>query len=337
MRRAIVFVASTISITALVAACSQSQGGSDGVEGFSNGDTVTIVVPADPGGGYDTEARLLQPKLQEALSEQTGVNVNVRIENAPGADGRIGAQRVYDARAGEDLVWYYFTNTLVGSYIDDGDKADYEPSEFKPLAVWGYGPSAIALPDSAALPERTIEDLSARSQNESLLVGSTGLDREIKILEKGLQDGGLPFDTSIVEADGTSTMIGLLLRNDIQLAYSTGAGLAPFVEAEAKLEFLASMACEPDPALPDVPTIVELDWPNAGEICENVTSPRTFLGAPTLSDTKVQDLVEAFETVLSDPEFQSEAADKGQYVDAGGPDAALDAITSKMELYEQLG
>src|SRR5690606_19922430 len=113
--------------------------------------------------------------------------------------------------------------------------------------------------------ERTLEELSERSTDQSLLIGSTGLHREIAILAGGLTDAGAPFDFDIVESEGTSDMIAMLLRGDVELAYTTGSGLRPFVDEEPDLEFLASMACDTDPSLPGVPTIVDLGWPNAEE------------------------------------------------------------------------
>jgi tripartite-type tricarboxylate transporter receptor subunit TctC len=52
---------------------------------------ITLVVPSPPGGGTDTQARILAPKLSEILGK------TVVIENRPGASGNIGAQVVSKA------------------------------------------------------------------------------------------------------------------------------------------------------------------------------------------------------------------------------------------------
>ena len=52
---------------------------------------ITLIVPSPPGGGTDTQARILAPKLGEILGK------TVVIENRPGASGNIGAQAVSKA------------------------------------------------------------------------------------------------------------------------------------------------------------------------------------------------------------------------------------------------
>ena len=52
---------------------------------------IRIVVPYTPGGGADTTARLIAPKLQDALGQ------TVVIDNKPGAGGTIGDDAVAKA------------------------------------------------------------------------------------------------------------------------------------------------------------------------------------------------------------------------------------------------
>ncbi len=52
---------------------------------------ITLIVPSPPGGGTDTQARILAPKLSQLLGK------TVVIENRPGASGNIGAQAVSKA------------------------------------------------------------------------------------------------------------------------------------------------------------------------------------------------------------------------------------------------
>ena len=54
--------------------------------------TITYVVPSPPGGGTDTQARILAPTLSKILGQ------TIVIENRPGASGNIGAHAVAVAK-----------------------------------------------------------------------------------------------------------------------------------------------------------------------------------------------------------------------------------------------
>src|SRR5690606_25929147 len=50
---------------------------------YRNGDTIEIVVPFSPGGGFDTYTRLFAPYFERVLREMTDLNLNVIVRNVP--------------------------------------------------------------------------------------------------------------------------------------------------------------------------------------------------------------------------------------------------------------
>jgi len=305
-------------------------------EPFENGNNVIIIVPTAAGGGFDTEARLLQPYLQDALRAVTQTNVSVRVENHPGGENRIGATMVYNSAARDNMVWYYFTNILTAAELRDGSAATYRSAEFIPLAAWGDGPSAFVVRKSLELPARTLEGMAQLSQQRPILLGDVGLTAETVVMAGVMADNGIPINFDFVATNGTSDAVALLLRGDIDAVYTTGGGIRRFVEENPnELEFIVSTACSPDPTTPGIPTVVEAGVPGADLICASQTVPRVFLGAPSMSIAKSRALSQALLEVLEDPAFQQAAIDAGRFVAPGGPEVAAEAVSSKLGLLER--
>jgi len=74
------------AMTVAMLACAGMAQAQDGAE-FFNGKTVTYVVATEPGGGYDTNGRLVAEFMQKHLPGSTFV-----VRNMPGAGHIIGAQ-----------------------------------------------------------------------------------------------------------------------------------------------------------------------------------------------------------------------------------------------------
>src|SRR5918998_3541284 len=58
-----------------------------------DGETVSLVVPYEPGGGYDSYVRLLAPYLEE----RTGTTI--AVQNQPGAGGLLALNNLHTEKA----------------------------------------------------------------------------------------------------------------------------------------------------------------------------------------------------------------------------------------------
>jgi tripartite-type tricarboxylate transporter receptor subunit TctC len=89
---------------------------------------IKLVVPYSPGGGADTTARLIAPKLQEALGE------TVVIDNRPGAGGVIGDDAVAKATPdGHTLLIGAFAHAVNPSLLA---KMPFRtPDDFAPISL----------------------------------------------------------------------------------------------------------------------------------------------------------------------------------------------------------
>ena len=213
---------------------------------------VTIVVPFTPGTGADLIARIVQPKLAEALK------VAVIVENKPGASGAIGTQAVADARP--DGYTFLFTATSHGTVPAMRKKLPYDPAHgFEPVALTAT--SAMAFVVSPRLGVASFEDFvrHAKRAPGQLNYSSPG-DGSIQHLAMELVKIETGMDLVHVPYKGSAGAVTDLVGGEVQATVVALQTVAPFVKS-GRLQMLAVLSEERSPAFPDVPTMKELGHP----------------------------------------------------------------------------
>src|SRR6187455_834780 len=95
----------------------------------AGGKPITLVVSYAPGGGADLMARLIAPKMSEALGQ------TVIVENKPGGAGQIAG--AYVAKAAPDASSFAVVPSLYPKMPYDASKA------FTPIAVLALFPNVL--------------------------------------------------------------------------------------------------------------------------------------------------------------------------------------------------
>ena len=112
---------------------------------------VTVIVPFGAGGGVDATARLITPKLGEALKQ------SVVIENVAGAAGTIGTQRVARAPADGYTLLFAVASPLNVAPLVAPSAVRYDTfKDFAPIATIGVAP--FVLIGQSALTANIIAD-----------------------------------------------------------------------------------------------------------------------------------------------------------------------------------
>ena len=65
---------------------------------LKDGDTIRIIVPYSPGGGYDSQARLAAPFVEKEIQKAGMPNTKVIVENIRGGGGAIATAQVYASK-----------------------------------------------------------------------------------------------------------------------------------------------------------------------------------------------------------------------------------------------
>ena len=258
---------------------------------------IRLVVPYSPGGGADTTARFIQPKLQDALG------VTIVIDNRPGAGGMIGDEVVAKAAPdGGTLLLGAFAHA-VNPLIQP--KMPFKtPDDFAPVSLLTSVPELLVITPSN--PAKTVADLvaMAKAQPGKLFYASSGngsaqhLAAELFKLRTGTDIGHVPYK-------GGGLAVGDVAAGHIPFYFGNMSAALPQARA-GHVRALAVTSARRSPAAPDVPTMEE-----AG-VKDCVISEWNGILAPAGTPQPLVDRLSAeLAKIMRDPEIKAKFADLG--------------------------
>jgi tripartite-type tricarboxylate transporter receptor subunit TctC len=213
---------------------------------------VKLVISFAPGGVHDTLARVLQPRLTEALGQP------IVIENRPGAGGNIAAEAV--AKSAPDGYTFLVASEAIATneYLYRG--MAYDPyKDLAPVAKLADYPMAlIANPSVPADNVKELVDL-ARAKPGSLSYGSAGIGAsghlagELLNTAEGIQIVHVPYK-------GGAPALADLVAGRIQVMFLSVSLSAPQAK-QGKIKVLAVTGERRSDKLPGVPTTAEQGYP----------------------------------------------------------------------------
>jgi tripartite-type tricarboxylate transporter receptor subunit TctC len=210
---------------------------------------VHLVVPYAPGGPVDLSARLIAPKLQQALSQP------LVVENKPGAGGNIGADFVAkSAPDGYTLVIGAIATHAINPALYAS--LPYDPvRDFRHVALLVQVPNVLVV--NRDLPARSVAELVALAKRQpgkldfaSGATGSTGhLAGELFKQLTGTYMVHIPYK-------GSAPAVADLLAGRVHLMFDNLASALPNIQA-GKVRALAVTTVRRSSFLPELPTLDE--------------------------------------------------------------------------------
>jgi tripartite-type tricarboxylate transporter receptor subunit TctC len=252
------------------------------------GGPLHIVVGYAPGGATDRVARVVGDKLSRRLG------VPVVIDNKPGAGGRLAAQQVKLAPAGQNVLMVANPAVMVVAPLVFKDN-NYDPErDFVPVShVNDYD---FALSVSPTLPVRELSHLLAwmRANPAQANVGvpATGSLPHFFALMVGEK---ARVQTQVIGYRGSAPLLNDLLGGQVPIAIDTEDVAIPQHEA-GKLRILALSGEKRSPFAPTIPTFKE-----AG-LDLSATGWNTFFAPATMPRQKIERLAQAIREVMQDPD-----------------------------------
>jgi tripartite-type tricarboxylate transporter receptor subunit TctC len=208
-----------------------------------------IVVGYSPGGSTDRVARIVGEKLQARLG------VPVVIDNKPGAGGRLAAQQVKSARAGENVLMVGNPAVMVVAPLVFKDSG-YDPErDFVPVSLVNEYEFGLAV--GSAVPVRELPHLlawlRANPEKANFGVPATGSLPHFFALMMGERAG---VKAQVVGYKGSAPLMTDLIGGQIPVAFDTFETLLPQHEG-GKLRILAGSRATRSRFAPAIPTFKE--------------------------------------------------------------------------------
>lgn len=321
-------------LTALLLAACSGQGvetttsgeASDGGAASLEGKTIDLVVPYDPGGGYDTYARMLAPRLEQCL------NATVVVRNEPGAGGLLATSQTFVAPS--DALRTVLTNTVgaVSAQLAEAAGASYDASEFSWLGRISAEPNVLVVAADSRF--KTFGDILAAKQPVRFVATGPGSNEYVNstVLPEVY---GFPAET-VTGFEGSEEARAAVLSGDADAHILPLDSQIDAIEA-GDVKPLLVIGREPHKSLPDVPTVADFppeegQQPTLDALIDLVETGRSLAGPPKMDPARMATLREAVgcavrnKALLSEAEKQQRDIDplSGEQTDAA-VDEALDA------------
>ena len=264
------------------------------------------IIPFPPGGSGDVLARLLSPKLAEALGQQ------VIVDNRSGASGTIGTVAV--ARSAPD-GYTVLSNTL--PFVANPalhSKPPYDVlRDFEPIMLMVNQGSMIALHPS--VPVKNVRELIAlaKARPDQINYGTAGAGSNPHIAAE-LFSMLTGVTMTPVHFKGGGPVIIAIMSGEVSMSYLAIAGATQHV-ASGRMRAIAVTGAKRAFSMPEVPTVIESGVPGFEFsawhwLMAPKGTPRTIvntLNAKLKDVLRLQDIVlrtrhEEFEIMASTPE-----------------------------------
>jgi tripartite-type tricarboxylate transporter receptor subunit TctC len=267
---------------------------------------IRVVVPFVAGGAVDSMARLVSPKMSDALGQP------VLIDNRPGAGGNIGADAVAKAAPDGYTILLNTNGHAISPALYRKLPFDVE-KDFTPVSQ--LVATTLVLVSNPKLPAASVKELIAlaKSRPGGLNYGSTGVGNPLH-LSMELLKLSAAVDIVPVPYKGDAPLNTALMAGEIDVAIVPLSTSLQFIKS-GRLRALGVTSAKRSAALPDVPTVAE------AAVAGFESSSWLGLLAPGRTPHEVVDLIQrSAAKALEAPDVRERIHALGQEIVASTPE-----------------
>ena len=259
--------------------------------------SVRIVVPFPAGATTDLLARLIANRLSETMGQ------SFVVENVGGGGGSIGADQVAKAAPdGHALLFHNITFSTTTSSLLFAKRARHDFDDFVPVSVGAYVPLLLLANNS--VPANDLKEFVAYAKTTTtpLFYGSTGPGSILHLMGEVLKrDAGIKMDH--VPYRGAAPLVTDLIAGRVQFG---GDQLSSSLERVRSGQMKALGVATKSVALPNVPTVRELGFPNL-----ELQGWNGFLAPKGTPEPVVARLQQEIAAAVKHPDVQKRMTDVG--------------------------
>jgi len=287
---------------------------------------IRLVAPFPPGGSVDVVGRLLATKLSDSMGQQ------IVVDNRSGASGVIGTEVVMNAPPDGYTLLINTIPFVTNQFLMP--RAPYDPlRDFVSISLVASSPSLVTVHPS--VPARSIQELVAlaKSKPGQLYYSAAGVGTnphiagelfnllaEVNIVAVQYKGGG-PADTALIAGEVAATFGNISQE-------------IAFVKA-GRMRALAVTGTKRNPAMPELPTVVEAapEGPLRGYEFETWY----VVAAPKGTPRAIVDTVNShIRKALSAPDQVKFWEERGLTVIASTPEAAAAHLESEQKKWQRV-
>jgi tripartite-type tricarboxylate transporter receptor subunit TctC len=304
---------------ALIGLCSGVASAQEGAE-FFNGKTVNYIVATDPGGGYDTNGRLVAEFMQKHLPGSTFV-----VQNMPGAGHLVGTNYIY-ASEPDGLTFGTFNTGLIYSQLAGKDGIKFDLTKMSWIGKVASDPRVIVVSKESGIESyEQLKNLKDPIKFAAAGVGSAST------IEATMLINTLSLPIQVITGYNGSDDQLAMRRGEVQGIVGSRSTFQQFVD-EGHGKFIAQIGGSES----DVPQLSSLvDNAEAQKAIALVESQsnisRLTAGPADIPADRLAALRDAYKAATSDPEFLKKAESLGLPVDPLVGDDVGAAVTKAMD------
>lgn len=266
---------------------------------------VRLLLPFAPGGGADAIARVITPKLYEALGQQWV------IDNRGGAAGNIAAEIVARAAPDGHTVFLGFSTVLTVNPLLYKLPFDVE-RDLVPVIMLTSGQYMLVVHPSVKADNLKDFVNLAKARPNSLNYASAGIGTPLNLAAELFKSrAGITMTHVAYKGGGPAS--AAVLAGEVQVLFASLPSSLPHVKT-GRLKALAVTGPKRSHAMPDLPTVAESGFPGY-----QVTSWYGFLVPARTPAHIVKTLHDEAAKVMQLPDVREQMTRQGLDVSVHGP------------------